>query len=124
MPDILITEDITGEPIDELAKQFDVVRRGDLWRIQEDLQSAVRDFRALIIRNQTQVTQAVVEAGSRLEVVARAGVGLENVDVQAASHAGVAVVFAPEQNSIYVAELTLGLLLSLARKIPGAARST
>ena len=124
MPDILITEDITGEPVDELAKQFDVVRRGDLWRIPEELKSTVRDFRALIIRNQTQVTQAVVEAGARLEVIARAGVGLDNVDVQAASHAGVSVVFAPEQNSISVAELTLGLMLSLARKIPGADRST
>ena len=74
------------------------------------------------MRNQTQVTADLIAAGERLEIVARAGVGLDNIDVRAASRAGVVVALAPSQNAISVAELSIGLMLALARKIPAADR--
>jgi D-3-phosphoglycerate dehydrogenase len=66
----------------------------------------------------------VISAGRRLEVIGRAGVGLDNVDAAAASAAGIVITYTPDQNSISVAELTIGLMLSLARMIPAANAST
>jgi len=122
MPDILITENITGSPIDELKKTHDVAFEPDLWKDRPALLQAVRGVRALVVRNQTQVNAELVAAAQGLQIIARAGVGLDNVDVAAASAAGVVVAFTPSQNSVSVAELTLGLILDLARKIAAADR--
>ena len=81
-----------------------------------------RAVRALIVRNQTPVTAELIAAAEKLEIIARAGVGLDNVDVEAASRAGIVVAFTPSQNSLSVAELTLGLMLALVRKIAAADR--
>ncbi len=122
MPDVLITENIAGEPVDELGQRLDVCCRAELWKNPLALLDAVATVRALIVRNQTQVTAELIAAAPRLEIIARAGVGLDNVDVPAASRAGVVVAYTPSQNSISVAELTLGLILAWARKIPAADR--
>ncbi len=124
MPDVLISEHIGGPALDELRRQFDVVIEPDLWRDPIALRERVADFRALIVRNQTRVTREVLVAAGRLDVVARAGAGLDNIDVPAATEAGVVVTYAPEQNAISVAELSMGILLGLARRIPSADRST
>ena len=124
MPDILVSEKIVGEPLDALARTHDVAFEPDLWRSPEQLRQKIAGIRALVIRNQTQVTAELVAAAPRLEIVARAGVGLDNVDVDAASAAGVVVSFTPQANAISVAELAIGLMLSLARKIPAADRDT
>jgi D-3-phosphoglycerate dehydrogenase len=124
MRDILVTENVAGEEMDALKRAFDVAFEPDLWRTPQKVREMIRDFRAIIVRNQTQVNAELLSAAVKLEVVGRAGVGLDNVDVKAASEVGVVIAFTPEQNSISVAELCLGLMLSLARHIPVADRST
>lgn len=115
---ILVSENLQGPALDELCDKFNVVCEPDLWKDQQALLEAILDYNALIVRNQTQVNTELIAAAENLEIVGRAGIGLDNIDVPAAKEAGIKVVFAPEQNAISVAELTLGLMLSLARSIP------
>jgi D-3-phosphoglycerate dehydrogenase len=84
----------------------------------EDLVNVSGDYDGLIVRGRTRVTADVFEAASRLKVVGRAGVGVDNIDLGAAKKHGVAVVNAPTSTSVAVAELAFGLLLALAREIP------
>ncbi len=86
----------------------------------EDLLKAIPDYSALIVRGRTKVTASVIEAGTRLKVIGRAGVGVDNIDLEAAKARGVTVVNAPVSTSLAVAELTFGLLLALAREFPRA----
>lgn len=120
MPDVLISENIIGEEMDQLRQRFDCVFEPLLWKEPDRLRAMIANFRALIARNQTQITRDIIEAGTRLEVIARAGVGMDNVDLAAASRVGIVVSWTPEQNTNSVAELTIGLMLSLARMIPDA----
>lgn len=120
MPEVLITENITGEEMDKLRQRFESVFEPELWRQPDKLLAMIPNFRALIARNQTQITRDLIEAGTRLEVIARAGVGMDNVDLEAASRAGIVVAWTPEQNSNSVAELVIGLMIGLARMIPEA----
>jgi D-3-phosphoglycerate dehydrogenase len=120
MPDVLITENIIGEEMDALRRDFDAVFDPDLWGQPEKLRGMIPDFRALIARNQTRITRELIEAGTRLEVIGRAGVGMDNVDLEAASQAGIVVAYTPEQNTNSVAELTIGLMIGLARMISEA----
>jgi Phosphoglycerate dehydrogenase and related dehydrogenases len=84
----------------------------------DDLLNVIADYDALIVRGQTRVTAAVLEAASRLKVIGRAGVGVDNIDLEAAKKRNIAVVNAPTSTTVAVTELTLGLLLALAREIP------
>ena len=120
MTDVLITENVIGEEMDKLRQRFDAVFVPNLWKQPDKLLAMIPNFRALIARNQTQITRELIEAGTRLEVIARAGVGMDNVDLEAASHTGIVVAYTPEQNTNSVAELTIGLMLSLARMISEA----
>jgi D-3-phosphoglycerate dehydrogenase len=120
---ILVSEQIAGREMDALRAEFDVLSDPDLWKDVPRLRQAIGDAHAIMIRNQTKVDADLIRAGGQLRVIARAGVGLDNVDCAAASEAGIVVVYAPEQNAISVAELALGMMLSLARMIPAADRS-
>jgi len=124
MPDILISENIRGAAVDALSSRFEVEILPDLWKDSAELLKRVVDVRALIVRNQTQVNAEVFAAAKKLVVVGRAGVGLDNVDVVAATKAGVQIACTPDQNAISVAELAIGLMLSLARVIPAANEDT
>jgi D-3-phosphoglycerate dehydrogenase len=124
MSDILISENIRGAAVDALSSQFDVTFLPELWKDEAGLSNRIGDFRALIIRNQTQVTASLLASAKKLIVVGRAGVGLDNVDVAAATRAGILVTSTPDQNAISVAELAIGLMLCLARKIPAANQDT
>jgi D-3-phosphoglycerate dehydrogenase len=124
MCNILISENISGAAVDALSSQFEVTSLPELWRDPAELSRRIGDFRALIVRNQTQVTASLLRNAKRLIVVGRAGVGLDNVDVAAATEAGILVTSTPDQNAISVAELAMGLMLSLARKIPAANQDT
>ena len=124
MAEILVSENIRGEAMDRLAQRFSVVMEPELWRDQAALLGRVGEFRGLIVRNQTQVTRELLAAAKHMEVVGRAGVGLDNVDVAAATELGVQIVWTPEQNAISVAELAIGLMLSLARMIGAADADT
>jgi D-3-phosphoglycerate dehydrogenase len=124
MPDILVSENVSGGEMDSLKRAFEVTFEPELWKSPQRLLSMIGTFKALIVRNQTQVNVELIAAGKKLLVIGRAGVGLDNIDANAASSAGVVVSFAPEQNSVSVAELTFGLILALARGIAAADRST
>jgi len=86
----------------------------------DELLQLIPEYDALIVRGQTRVTAAVIEAASRLKVIGRAGVGVDNIDLEAAKKHNVMVVNAPTSTTIAVAELSFGLLLALAREIPRA----
>lgn len=117
MDRILVTERISPEGLEAL-KQGDVAVDVRLDLDQETLLRVVAEYAALVVRSATKVTAEVIEAGTNLRVVGRAGSGVDNIDVDAATKRGVLVVNAPASNSVAVAELTIGLLLSLARMIP------
>lgn len=86
----------------------------------QELIQVVGEYEALIVRSRTQVTAEVLAAAGRLKVVGRAGVGVDNIDLETARKRGVTVVNAPTSVSLAVAELTLGLMLALARQLPTA----
>lgn len=119
MARILVTEEIADSGLDLLrAAGHEVVIKLDFTpdSLLEDIKSA----NGLIIRSATKVTAEVLGAGSSLQVVGRAGIGLDNVDVPAATARGVMVVNAPQSNILSAAEHSLALLLSLARNVPQA----
>ncbi|MBW7881174.1 MAG: phosphoglycerate dehydrogenase [Caldilineaceae bacterium] len=86
----------------------------------EKLQEIIPDYDALLVRSATRVTADVIQAGKRLRVIARAGVGVDNIDVDAATQAGIIVVNAPTGNVVAAAEHTIAMLMALARLIPQA----
>ena len=120
MRDILISENIRGAAVDALSTRFDVSCLPDLWKDPNALATQIAEFRALIVRNQTRVTSALLAAAPNLKVIGRAGVGLDNVDVDYATKAGILITYTPDQNAISVAEIAIGQMLSLARSIPNA----
>ncbi|HJS68352.1 MAG TPA: hydroxyacid dehydrogenase [Nitrososphaera sp.] len=85
-----------------------------------ELVSSVRDYEVIIVRSRTKITKEVVDAAASAKIIARVGVGLDNVDVKAAEEKKIRVINAPEAASIAVAELAIGLMISLARSIPRA----
>jgi D-3-phosphoglycerate dehydrogenase / 2-oxoglutarate reductase len=116
LADIVITEDIWGAPLEELARTRSVLRRPAAWRSQADLAEVAGQARALVVRNRSRIDAALLAACPRLLVVGRAGVGLDNIDVAAASERGVVVVAPLGANAVSVAEHALGLALALARR--------
>ena len=89
----------------------------------EELLGAVGEYDALVVRSETKVTADVIGAGEKLQVVARAGIGVDNIDLDAATSAGIAVVNAPTGNTVAAAEHTVALMLALSRNIPSAHQS-
>ena len=121
MPKVLVTDPIAQDGIDVLAPHAQVDVR--LGLPPEELIAAIGEYDALIVRSETQVTAEVIEAGKKLQVIGRAGVGVDNIDLQAATRRGIIVVNAPLGNTISAAEHTIGLMLALARHIPAASAS-
>ncbi len=124
MPDILVSENVQGAAVDALRSRFNVVAQPDLWKDPALLAEKAKHCRALIVRNQTPVTAALIDAAPELLVIGRAGVGLDNVDYKHAEQAGIVVSFTPDQNAISVAEIAIGMMLALARFIPTADADT
>lgn len=120
---ILIPEDVSGPGVEQLQEKYLVQTDPALWKRVSQLQEAIQDADALIVRNQTKVTADLLSQAKTLQVIGRAGAGYDNIDIPAASQAGVVVSYSPEENAVSVAEHVFALLLALARKIPGADRS-
>jgi len=117
-PIVLIAEELSPATIEALGPDFDV--RSVDGTDRAALLRAIEDASAILIRSATQLDTEAIAAAPHLKVIARAGVGLDNVDIKAATEAGVMVVNAPTSNVISAAELAIGHLLSLARFIPDA----
>lgn len=90
----------------------------------EELKKIIGDYQVIIVRGRTKVTEEVIEKAEELQIIARVGVGLDNIAEKAAKEKGIAVLNTPEAPADAVAELTIGLIIALARKIPFANRST
>jgi len=116
---VLVADPIAQAGIDLLAAAGIAVDvKTDL--SEDELCQAIGDYQGLIVRSGTQVTGRVIERAFNLRVIARAGAGLDNIDVVAAKAQGIEVVNAPDANSVAVAEHTMGLILALARHLPRA----
>jgi D-3-phosphoglycerate dehydrogenase / 2-oxoglutarate reductase len=114
-PRVLVRERIADAGIELLRRRFDVdVDSGG------DLADRIADYDAIIIRSGTRLTRELIERAERLKVIGRAGVGVDNVDLDAASERGIVVANAPQSTVVSAAEHTIGLLLALSRKIPQA----
>jgi D-3-phosphoglycerate dehydrogenase / 2-oxoglutarate reductase len=118
---IMICDPISpkGIALFEQCKEFDVTVLKD--RLPEaELLPLVGDVEAMVVRSETKITKKLIEAAPKLRVVGRAGVGVDNVDVEAATQRGIVVMNTPSGNTISTAELTFSMLMALARKIPQA----
>lgn len=125
MDSIVVCELLWGEGLEILRREAPHLRlRYDpgLHRSPESLGHAVADACALIVRNQTQVDRRLLDAAPRLQVIGRLGAGLDNVDLTTCADRRIPVVYAPFANAISVAEMTVGLVLALLKKIPEADR--
>ena len=115
---ILVSDNLseTGVEIFKKAEGIQVDVKTGL--TPDELKAIIKDYDGLVIRSATKVTADVISAADNLKVVGRAGIGLDNVDIPAASQRGIVVMNTPEGNTITTAEHTISLLLSLARNIP------
>ncbi|MGZ4200383.1 MAG: phosphoglycerate dehydrogenase, partial [Thermoleophilia bacterium] len=116
---VLVKEKLAPEGIEYLKQQGFAVDTGLDWT-PDEFMTRVADYDALLIRSATKVTAEVIEAATRLKVVGRAGVGVDNVDVEAATKRGIIVVNAPASNVLSAAEHTIAMLMACARNIPQA----
>jgi D-3-phosphoglycerate dehydrogenase len=123
MAKVLVTDSLAeqGLAILEQSPGLEVEARPGL--APDELLEAIRDAEALVIRSGTKVTADVIAAGEKLRVIGRAGIGIDNVDVAAATARGIVVMNTPEGNNVTTAEHAIALLISLARHIPQATAS-
>ena len=117
-PCVLVADPVADDGLDALRSTCEVVTRTGL--SPDALRAAIADVDALLVRSETRVTAELLTAARRLRVVARAGAGVDNIDVAAATERGVLVVNAPGGNTVAAAEHTVAMLLALARRIPAA----
>ena len=123
-PTVLVTDHVDGPAVRRLASFCRVVPFPEPHRDLAAFKTLLREADALIVRNQTVVDAEVVRYAPRLRVIGRAGTGLDNIDLAAAQERGIVVTFAPGSNATSVAELTMGLMIALARSVLPADRST
>src|SRR2546421_3470620 len=119
-PKILVADSISQRGIDEMTRDGALEVLTHIGMSEAALVEMIPEFSGIVVRSQTKVTAAIVNAGTRLRVIGRAGVGVDNVDVDAATRRGVIVMNAPGGNTISTAEHAFSLLLCVARKIPQA----
>ncbi len=118
MPKVLVSDPIDGAGIDILSQVASVDVKTGLPPAQ--LLEIIGDYDAILIRSGTKLTQDIIEAGKKLKIIGRAGVGVDNVDVLTATRRGIVVVNSPEGNTIAAAEHTLAMMLALSRHLPDA----
>jgi D-3-phosphoglycerate dehydrogenase / 2-oxoglutarate reductase len=117
---ILVADSISQRGIDELSRDNALSVTIKTGLSEKELVELIPPFSALVVRSQTKVTAPILSAGAQLRVIGRAGVGVDNVDVETATRRGIIVLNAPGGNTISTAEHAFSLLLSVARKIPQA----
>src|SRR4051812_33765002 len=112
---VLVRESIAPAGVELLRARFDVDENAD-----SPLEEIIGDYDAIVVRSATKLTADLIERATKLKVIGRAGVGVDNVDVEAATRRGIVVANAPESTVVSAAEHTIGLLVALARNIPQA----
>lgn len=117
---VLVSDALSDEGLKVLKDEKELQVDVKLKLPPEELKAIIKDYDALVVRSSTKVTKDIIEAGTKLKVIGRAGVGLDNVDAEAASKSGIIVMNTPGGNTISTAEHTMSLLLSLSRNIPQA----
>ncbi|MGC4377934.1 phosphoglycerate dehydrogenase [Fictibacillus sp. Mic-4] len=117
---VLISDPLSKSGIQQLldAPDVEVVQNTNL--SPDDLLAVIGEYDALLVRSQTKVTAEVLKAGKRLKAIGRAGVGVDNIDLNAATEAGIIVINAPEGNTLSAAEHTFAMLMAVSRNIPQA----
>jgi D-3-phosphoglycerate dehydrogenase / 2-oxoglutarate reductase len=115
---VLVPEKLADPGIELLKEEFQVDVR--LGLSPEELLEVIGEYDGLIIRSATRVTAEVIERADNLKAIGRAGIGVDNIDIEAATKRGIIVANAPESNTVAAAEHTLGLMLAAARRIPAA----
>ncbi len=120
MPKVLVSDPISEAGIERLRAIPGVEVDVKLGLRPDELKAIIGDYAALAVRSETKVTADILSAAERLQIIGRAGVGVDNIDVSAATQKGIVVVNSPEGNTLAAAELAVALLLALARKIPQA----
>ena len=115
---ILVSDPISEDGLQSILKhpEFDVDIQTDL--SENDLVNMISTYDALIVRSQTQVTERIINAATNLKVIARAGVGVDNINIEAATLKGILVINAPDGNTISATEHSVAMLLAMARNIP------
>src|SRR5690606_4121692 len=123
MKKILIADRIAADGVEYLKKEggFEVVVETGL--DEAALSERIADCHAVIVRSATRITAPVIKAASNLQVIGRAGIGVDNIDVACATERGIAVLNTPDANATTTAELTLAHIMSLSRSLPQADRS-
>lgn len=115
MPDILIPEFMEPTSIERLKSRFSVHYEPELYKDVQQFTATIPDYRAMIVRNGTQVRGAALDAAKQLRVVGRLGVGLDNIDLETCAARGITVIPATGANAISVAELAIGAMIVLVR---------
>jgi D-3-phosphoglycerate dehydrogenase / 2-oxoglutarate reductase len=115
---VLVREKIADSGVELLRENFDVDL--GLEMSEQELMEQIREYDAILVRSATQVTPELIERAERLKVIGRAGTGVDNVDIPAATRRGIVVANAPESNSVAAAEHTVALMLALCRNVPQA----
>jgi D-3-phosphoglycerate dehydrogenase / 2-oxoglutarate reductase len=118
---VLATDKISSDGLEILAPHFQVDSK--LGLPEDEICAIIGEYDALLVRSETQVTEKIIHAATKLKVIARAGVGVDNIDVPAATERGIIVVNSPTGNIAAAAEHTIALLMALARHVPKATAS-
>ncbi len=118
---ILVSDDVSEKGVALLREHFDVDVKTNM--TPEQLVDCIGDYDALVTRSQTKVTKEIIAAASKLKVIGRAGVGVDNIDIPSATARGIVVLNAPEGNTIAATEHTIALMMSMTRHIPQAHQS-
>ncbi len=118
---VLVADAINEKGIEKLKEVAEVIVNTSI--TPEELINTINEYDGIIVRSRTKVTKDVIDKANNLKIIARAGVGVDNIDLDAATQKGIMVVNSPESTSITVAEHTMGLLLSMARKLSIADKS-
>lgn len=121
---VLVSDPISDMGIQQLVEATDVVVDKNPGLSEDELVSIIGEYDALLVRSQTRVTARVMEAGKKLKVVGRAGVGVDNIDLEAATQRGIIVINAPDGNTITTCEHTFAMMMAVARHIPQAYAKT
>jgi D-3-phosphoglycerate dehydrogenase len=121
---VLVSDPISDLGIQQLYDAADVSVDKKTGLSEDELISVIGEYDALLVRSQTKVTGRIMEAATRLKVIGRAGVGVDNIDLEAATQRGIVVINAPDGNTIATCEHTFAMIMSVARQIPQAYKKT